>query len=377
VLAAAAVGLAMGLPLAVVVEALEATEPYAGRMCPVIREDGLTFIQDDRKSPLWTIPPALEFMREARADRKIVVLGTISDYRGDAGRKYVKVARDARAVADYVFFVGPWASRCLRARRHAEDHTLRAFATAADATAYLQGELRSGDLVLIKGSRRTDRLDEIVKGLMQPSSSGAAVRARSDRAPAGADAARPSSRAMAVVGLGNAGPEFEGTRHNVGHRVLDELARALGISWTRHDDMLIARMPGPGSAVHLVKPLTAVNFTGSVLARASRHLGFGAADCILVHDDISVAVGVTRVRMRGSDGGHRGVRSILQAFQSDAFPRVKVGVGQPERKSELAEYVLAAFSPVEQVAIEKACAEASAQVLRLIREHRAATADGS
>src|SRR5262245_23422003 len=148
-LAAMAVGLAMGLPLAVAAQAIEAVPPYPYRMSPVFREDGVTFIRDDRKAPLWSIPAVLEFMKEARAQRKIVVIGTISDYTGNSDRTYVSVARQALAAADQVVFVGSRASKSLKARRHPEDDAVQAYPSAAAASARLREIFRSGDLVLL------------------------------------------------------------------------------------------------------------------------------------------------------------------------------------------------------------------------------------
>ncbi len=126
-LAAVAVGLAMGLPLTVAVQAISTVPPFPRRMSPVIRDDGVTFIQDDAKAPLWSIPAVLDFMKAARAGRKIVVIGTISDYTGNSDRAYVSVARQALAAADQVVFVGSRASKSLKARRHPQDDALQAF----------------------------------------------------------------------------------------------------------------------------------------------------------------------------------------------------------------------------------------------------------
>ena len=84
----------------------------------------------------------------------------------------------------------------------------------------------------------------------------------------------------------------------------------------------------------------------------------GPAECVLVHDDIDLPLGVVRVQVRGSDGSHRGIRSIFEAFRTDTFRRVKIGVGRPEQKDQLVGHVLTSFSPAELPAIERACAEA-------------------
>jgi UDP-N-acetylmuramyl pentapeptide synthase len=106
VLAAMAVGRAMGVSLPSAAAALEGVAPVPDRMCPIESPDGVTFIRDDVKAPVWTIPAALDFLRHAMAKRKILILGTLSDYQGGAPSSiYAGVARQAVAVADYVFFV--------------------------------------------------------------------------------------------------------------------------------------------------------------------------------------------------------------------------------------------------------------------------------
>jgi UDP-N-acetylmuramoyl-tripeptide--D-alanyl-D-alanine ligase len=161
-LAALAVGVAAGVPLAAGGEALARVESPPGRMSPVELVDGITFIRDDYKAPLWSIPPALEFLRAAQARRKVAVIGTIADFPGNPQKKYARVARHAIEVADYVVFVGRNAHSCLRARRHAGDDALRAFATVREVAEFLQDLLRPGDLVLLKGCRRADHLSRLV-----------------------------------------------------------------------------------------------------------------------------------------------------------------------------------------------------------------------
>ena len=130
-------------------------------MNPVRLADGVTFMRDDWKSPFWSIAIAFDFMRQARATRKIIVMGTISDYSGPYTPRYVKIAREALAAADCVLFVGPRASACLRAKRSANDQ-LFAFLSLKNAADYLAGYLRPGDLVLLKGAVRTDHLERLI-----------------------------------------------------------------------------------------------------------------------------------------------------------------------------------------------------------------------
>ncbi len=160
-LAAIATGVGLGVPLRVAAAALAAVEPLPGRYQPVVA-DGVTFIRDEVKASLWSVAPALEFLRDARAPRKVAVIGTISDYSGRASQIYAAVARQALDVADEVIFVGPQALRAGGARSHPKGTALHAFLTARDAHRHLSATLVPGDLVLLKGSQRADHLLRLV-----------------------------------------------------------------------------------------------------------------------------------------------------------------------------------------------------------------------
>jgi UDP-N-acetylmuramyl pentapeptide synthase len=162
-LAALGVAHAIGLPLDRAIDALAAAEPAPARMSPVAL-DGATFILDDAKAPLWTMDAAFAFLRDARAARKLAVIGTLSDYAVSASRAYPSVARRGFAVADEVVFVGRNARHTLKAKHDADARPLHAFATFEEAAEYLRGTLREGDLVLVKGSEG-DHLQGILRAL--------------------------------------------------------------------------------------------------------------------------------------------------------------------------------------------------------------------
>ena len=173
--------------------------------------------------------------------------------------------------------------------------------------------------------------------------------------------------AHVVVGLGNPGPEYHGTRHNVGQRVLDHLARDVFHSrWRRDDATRLASGQWRGAPVKLVKPLTFMNVTGPVVRRALHRHHAGPADLILVYDDIDLPLGTVRVRMKGSHGGHNGVRSVIEALGTDEIRRVKVGVGRPDRKEAITDHVLTGFLPEEQDQMEAVVATAVQKVLELV-----------
>ena len=176
--------------------------------------------------------------------------------------------------------------------------------------------------------------------------------------------------AQAIIGLGNPGSEYRDTRHNVGHRVLDGLAKTLGARFERAGGHRVARARWRGETVHLLQPQSFMNVCGPAVARLSRRLHLGAADLIIVFDDLDLPLGKVRVRMKGSAGGHNGVRSLIEALGTDAFRRVKVGIGRPgapgRDKDKVVDHVLSPFFPDERETVEAACSEAAALALELL-----------
>jgi PTH1 family peptidyl-tRNA hydrolase len=171
---------------------------------------------------------------------------------------------------------------------------------------------------------------------------------------------------VVVVGLGNPGPEYRTTRHNVGHRVLDLVAQQFRRAWRRDGPTLIARGQWRGEPVTLIKPQTFMNLSGPVVAAALRRHGADAGDLILVYDDIDLPVGTVRVRLKGSHGGHNGVRSVLEALGTENVRRVKVGVGRPERREAIPDHVLEALEQDELPVMAEAERLAAERVLELI-----------
>ncbi len=169
-----------------------------------------------------------------------------------------------------------------------------------------------------------------------------------------------------VVGLGNPGPEYQDTRHNVGQRVLDVLAKTVRGSWRRDGATIVARGRWRGEEVRLVKPLAFMNESGPVVARALRRAEAGPADLILVYDDIDLPLGTVRLRMKGSHGGHNGVRSVIDALGTQEIKRIKVGIGRPDHKGDVPDHVLTSFERDELPTVDAAVAEAVDKVLALL-----------
>jgi PTH1 family peptidyl-tRNA hydrolase len=162
----------------------------------------------------------------------------------------------------------------------------------------------------------------------------------------------------AVVGLGNPGPEYAATRHNVGFRVVDELARrARAGSWRNQYKAHVARRPR-GAALVYVKPLTYMNLSGEALAALCRGEALLPEQCIVVVDDVELPLGQLRLRTRGGPGSHNGLRSIVDAI-GEGFPRLRLGIRGEQPWRDLADYVLAAFEPDEGEAVAAMVARAA------------------
>ncbi|OGL17567.1 MAG: aminoacyl-tRNA hydrolase [Candidatus Rokubacteria bacterium RIFCSPLOWO2_12_FULL_71_19] len=176
--------------------------------------------------------------------------------------------------------------------------------------------------------------------------------------------------AQAIVGLGNPGPEYRATRHNIGQRVVEGLGRTLHARFTRDGGHLVARARWRGEALCLVKPQCFMNVSGPAVARLGRKLGLDPSDLIVVFDDLDLPLGKIRVRMKGSAGGHNGVRSLIEALGTTEFRRIKIGIGRPgapgEDRGHVVDHVLSPFYREEQEAVEAACAEAAQQALKLV-----------
>ncbi|MBI1845465.1 MAG: aminoacyl-tRNA hydrolase [Candidatus Rokubacteria bacterium] len=178
--------------------------------------------------------------------------------------------------------------------------------------------------------------------------------------------------AHAVVGLGNPGSEYRDTRHNVGQRVLDLLAQTIHASpWAREGQALVARGRWRQQTIHLVKPQTFMNLSGPVVAATVRRLHDGPEDTILVYDDIDLALGRVRLRLRGSSGGHNGMESVIAALGTEEIKRVKVGIGRPAHKRQVPDHVLTPFEEDEREIVEQAVALAAQRVLGLVMGHPA------
>lgn len=163
----------------------------------------------------------------------------------------------------------------------------------------------------------------------------------------------PEPRPMIVVGLGNPGPDYAATRHNVGFMVLDVLAgRTLPMpsTFSHHKrsncDVIQTRIAG--RPVILAKPRTYMNLSGGPVANVARFFSVAPEDVIVVHDELDLDPGVLRLKRGGGEGGHNGLRSTSKSLGTKEYLRVRVGIGRPPGRMDPAAYVLKPFSAAER-----------------------------
>lgn len=153
-----------------------------------------------------------------------------------------------------------------------------------------------------------------------------------------------------IVGLGNPDKKYENTRHNAGYLALDRIADYYHASVDRMKyKSLVGRAAIGGHICILMKPLTYMNLSGQAVVEAANFYKIPAEKIIVLFDDISLDVGKMRIRRKGSDGGHNGIKNIIYLTGKDTFPRIKIGVGKkPHPDYDLADWVLSRFTDKEQ-----------------------------
>jgi peptidyl-tRNA hydrolase, PTH1 family len=171
-----------------------------------------------------------------------------------------------------------------------------------------------------------------------------------------------------VIGLGNPGRQYAGTRHNVGFDVIDYLAAAPSVGGAKSAFQAdVFETTEGGEKVLFVKPLTYMNLSGRVVRAILDFYKLTAADVLVICDDYNLPLGKLRARAKGSHGGQNGLRDIQQQLGSDEYPRLRMGVGQPG-PGEAVDFVLSRFKPAERPAIDEAVAQAAAAVLVWVRQ---------
>ena len=179
-----------------------------------------------------------------------------------------------------------------------------------------------------------------------------------------------SENTWLIVGLGNPGPEYAKTRHNIGFRCLDIVADKLGCAIDKGKFQgLYGVTSYHGNKVYLLKPLTYMNLSGRSVLQLSAYFQIPPERIIVLFDDISLEPGRMRVRSNGSAGGHNGIKSIIQELGSQDFPRVKIGVGaKPHPDFDLADWVLSTFTASEEKALAVSLENGARAVLTILEE---------
>ena len=174
---------------------------------------------------------------------------------------------------------------------------------------------------------------------------------------------------MMIVGLGNPGLQYDGTRHNIGFAAMDKLCEKYGV---KCDRMKFKAYMGDAvienKRVLLLKPQTYMNNSGDAVGEAARFYKISPENILVMFDDISLDVGVIRLRRKGSAGGHNGIKDIIAALGSETFPRIKIGVGaKPHPDFDLKDFVLSKFRKEDAEAVERSLDNAVKAVAEILK----------
>ena len=172
-----------------------------------------------------------------------------------------------------------------------------------------------------------------------------------------------------IVGLGNPGRKYDRTRHNIGFRVLDDIAEQNSVAITKRScDSLVGELMIMGEWVLLAKPQTYVNLSGHAVKALLKQFRSPSENLVVVYDELDLPFGRIRVRQKGSAAGHRGAMSIMESLAGAPFYRVRVGIGRPSEGVEPADFVLKPFSPAEVEQLDAVIARAAKAALCILQE---------
>ena len=181
------------------------------------------------------------------------------------------------------------------------------------------------------------------------------------------------------AGLGNPGPAYAAHRHNVGHMVLDEIARRAGASFSGPRsggaraavaEARLGILPGgvPGPRVVLAKPSTYMNVSGGPVSGVAKYYGIEPSRVVVVHDELDIDFGEVRLKLGGGEGGHNGLRDVSKALGTRDYVRVRCGIGRPPGRMDPADFVLKDFSSVERKELPFLVSDAADAVEHLVLE---------
>lgn len=172
---------------------------------------------------------------------------------------------------------------------------------------------------------------------------------------------------LLVVGLGNPGPKYAGTRHNIGFDVADELAGELLSSFSVHKktNTEVAEAMADGRKIVCAKPRSFMNLSGGPIKALAQYFHLSAADIIVIHDELELDFGAIKLRHGGGDHGHNGLRSTTKSLGTKDYKRLSIGIGRPPGRMDPASFVLKPWAKQEKVEIPIICANAVDEILRV------------
>ena len=172
-----------------------------------------------------------------------------------------------------------------------------------------------------------------------------------------------------IVGLGNPGRKYDRTRHNIGFRVVDDIAQKNGVAVKKRScDSLVGELINVGEPVLLAKPQTYMNLSGPAVKALLKSTRSSPENLVVIYDELDLPFGRIRVRQKGSAAGHRGAMSIMETLAGAPFYRVRVGIGRPPQGVEPADFVLQPFSPDEVEQLDAVVARAANAALCILQE---------
>ena len=182
----------------------------------------------------------------------------------------------------------------------------------------------------------------------------------------------PVSGPLLVIGLGNPGPQYAATRHNIGQMAIAELGHRLGFSFGRHTkaNALVAegRLRPGGPRIVLAAPLSFMNLSGGPTSQLLKFYDLGVENLLVAHDELDIPFDTVRLKSGGGHGGHNGLRDIIAATGSSDFARLRIGIGRPPGRQDAADFVLKPFVGPERETLPILVGEA-ADAIELVAEH--------
>lgn len=178
----------------------------------------------------------------------------------------------------------------------------------------------------------------------------------------------PEDRVCLIVGLGNPGEKYRYTRHNVGFMVVDRLSRVHGLALDKRKfDVTYGRGRLMERPVLVAKPMTFMNRVGPAVRDLAHFFRLDTQDIIVIHDDLDLVFGTLKIKEKGGDGGHNGVKSLINALGTREFTRIRVGIGRPDDQSQVSGYVLNRFDAAQERLIEEVIVHAQEGVETVLR----------